>query len=60
MGADSCTSVGGCMGSDLLVDPDSKAGDIWRESWVFVCVHGLIIRYGQLSCQYCPKAAGFK
>ncbi len=28
------------------------ADNIWRESVAFISIHGLIIRYGQLTCQY--------
>ena len=37
---------------ESIVEPNGMADDIWRESVAFISIHGLIIRYGQLSCQY--------
>jgi hypothetical protein len=37
---------------EAVVQPDSIADDIWRESVALVSIHGQIIRSGRLTCQY--------
>ena len=37
---------------EAVVQPDSIADDIWRESVALLSIHGLIIRSDRLTCQY--------